>query len=192
MPVGGPQIGRSVYGQARTSSAEELTETPESKVLGEIRTPTFEEDGPPPWETDPRYLRHTNDARRYVDFPESWEARWLSPKMIDHAGLRDWQTVSASDPRVTVKVPSMQAPDGTIRRGGHTGGMILAYMPRSWVESRQRIKAQMADRAMAAAVARQANFREEARRGNFGPHVAVTESKHPTHTIADGRTLDKD
>lgn len=191
MPKGGPMIGRSF--SARTSAAEELTEAPAPTMLGTIdtRRPTFDEDGPPPWEVDRGWEKHNTDARRFVDVPSNWELRWLSPRRVDQAGFRDWQAVPAKDERIHLKVPAMGAPDNTVRRGGHMGD-FLAYMPKHWVESRKRIQAERNARRTQAAVDRQEQFKEEVRRGGFGPHVRVSDSRHPTHTIADGRTMDRE
>ena len=185
-----PKIGR-----ARTSAAEELTvDGPAPKLLGTLdpekltRTPSFEEDGEPPWESDPRWTRDNTNARRFVDAPDRWELRWLNPRQIDHSGLRDWQVVAASDPRVTVKNRSMIAPDNTIRKGGH-GGMILAFMPKTWVESRNRLKNSQVNRRTQSAVDRQQDVKERINRGEYGPHVKVTSAAHPTHTSGDGRTM---
>ena len=191
-----PMINRRP-GMAETSSAGELTEAPQPKLLGSIdldtmaRTPTFAEDGPPPWEVDKSWLKHNTDARKFVDVPETWELRWLNPKTIDRAGFRDWQTVSASDPRVTLKVPSMRDPANLIRRGGQSGD-ILCYMPKHWVESRAKMKSEKAAKMMQSAVNRQEQFKEEARMGHFGPHISVGESKHPSHTMAEGKTMEKE
>lgn len=197
MPRGVPRIGAGV-GMARTSSAGELTEAPQPEFIGTIKPetlqphrPSFEEDGPPPWEVDPKWAKHTTDARRFVDVPDRWELRWLNPRVIDQSGFRDWQTIAADDPRIVLKVPAMKAADNTIRRGGH-GGPILCYMPKSWVESRQRLKADRAIKMTERAVDRQRQFTEEVNRGNFGPHIHADPGQHPTHTIAEGRTMEKD
>src|SRR5262245_8889098 len=187
-----PRIGR-----AQTSSAEELTEVPGAKLLGTIdteklqRTPSFEEDGPPPWEVDPKYLKHNTDARKFVDVPDTWELRWLAPKRIDAAGFRDWQTVSTSDSRVKLKVPAMRTPDNLVRRGGQTGD-LLCYMPKHWVESRRRITAEKAARQRQAGRDRNELFKEEMNRGHFGRHQRVTDMKTPVRTEVEGRSLDTD
>lgn len=176
--------------QARTSAAEELTEAPQPKLLGTIdpdtltrRVPTFAEDGPPPWEVDPRWIKHNTDARRFVDVPDTWELRWLNPRAIDRTGLREWQPVMTSDPRVNLKVPAMRSPENYVRRGGQ-GGDLLCFMPKSWVESRNRLKAQLVDRRTQASIDRQKRTVEEINRGNFGSRVHVDSATHPTHTIA--------
>jgi hypothetical protein len=187
-----PKIGRSVMDRARTSAAEELTEAPEGKVLGTIdpdtiRKPTFEEDGAPPWETDPKWVRDNTNARRFVDVPDTWELRWLSPRVIDHAGLRDWKVLEANHERIKVKVRAMIGPDNTIRKGGH-GGMLLAYMPKSWVISRQKMKNAHVDKMTQTAVDRQREVTERINRGEYGIHTRVDHAVHPTHTS--GRALD--
>ena len=174
--------------RAQTSAAEELTEAPQPKLLGTI-TPdtlnrrTFEENGPPPWEVNPTWIKHNTDARRFVDVPETWELRWLNPRAIDRTGLRDWQPVMTSDSRVTLKVPAMRSVENYVRRGGQTGD-ILCFMPRHWMESRNRIKAQLVDRRTQASIDRQKQVAEEINRGHFGPRVHVDSATHPTHTIA--------
>lgn len=195
--MGVPIINRRP-GQAETSSAGELTEAPQEKSLGSIdlntitrRVPSFDEDGPPPWEIDKGWLKHNTDARRFVSAPDAWELRWLNPKMIDRSGFRDWQTVSASDPRVTLKVPSMRDPSNLIRRGGQNGD-ILCYMPKHWVESRNLLKAERANKALQSSVARQQQFTEEVNRGHFGPHTHMDAAKHPTHTMAEGKSMEKE
>ena len=191
MPRGIPRIG-----SALTSAAEELVNTPEPAFVGTIntetlsaRTPSFDDDGPPPWETDPRWGRDNTDARRFVDCPDEWVLRWLNPRLIDQTGFRDWKAVPASHERVTLKVPAMRSPENLIRRGGH-GGDILSYMPRSWVDSRRRIKEERARRAVQGSVDRQQQLAEEVNRGSYGPHIRVSgEMKHPTNTTVEGRSL---
>lgn len=193
MPRGVPTIGSS-FGRATTSSAEELTHAPAPKVLGSItldekeRTPSFGEDGPPPWETDPRWGRDNTDARRFIECPETWELRWLNPRLIDQAGFRDWRAIPADHERVTLKVPAMHAPDNTIRRGSHHGD-LLCFMPKSWMDSRRKIKAMRAQRATQSSVDRQEQVKEEMRRGHFGRNVSPGESKHPGDNLVDGRTI---
>ena len=194
--MGVPMINRRP-GQAQTSSAGELTEAPQPRLLGSIdlntiaRSPSFEEDGPPPWEVDKGWLKHNTDARRFVDVPDTWELRWLTPRLIDQSGLRDWQVIAANDPRVTLKSPAMRAVDNTIRRGGHSGD-LLCFMPKHWVESRTRMKTEKNRKATQSSVDRQDQFKEEVRRGHFGPHLSVGESSHPSHTIAEGKSMEKD
>jgi len=175
--------------QARTSAAGDLTDAPQPKLLGTIdpekltRHPSFAEDGPPPWEVDPRWIKHNTDARRFVDVPETWELRWLNPRAIDRTGLREWQPVMTSDPRVNLKVPALRSVENYVRRGGQ-GGDILCFMPKSWVESRNRLKAQLVERRTQASIERQRQTVEEINRGNFGPRIHVDSATHPTHTQA--------
>lgn len=180
-----PKIGR-----ARTSEAETLSGSlPESKLLGTIdpekltrRTPTFAEDGPPPWEADPTGRYDNSDARRFVQVPDTWELRWLNPKRIEQAGLRDWQPVMAYDERVTVNVPAMISPEHYVRRGGR-GGDILCFMPKHWVVSRNKVKAEIVRRKTQASIDMQKQVAEEINRGGYGPNVHVDSATHPTHTI---------
>ena len=193
MPVrqyGTASIGPQHLDQAKTSSAEELLEIPQPKLLGTIDPDkltrhqfSFAEDGPPPWEVDPTWIKHNSDARRFVDVPETWELRWLNPRAIDRTGLREWQPVMASDSRVSLKVPALRSPENYVRRGG-IGGDILCFMPKSWVESRKRIKANQVQIRTQGSIDLQKRTAEEVNRGNFGPRVHVDSAIHPTHTIA--------
>lgn len=193
MPKGGPMIGRAVWGAAGSSEAEELAaDAPQNVTLGSLSVEELErlDAQRPPWEVDERYTADNTNARRFVDFPDHWEVRWLNPRLVDQSGLRDWQTVSANDKRVKLKVNSMQAPDGTIRRGSHSGP-FLAYMPKPWVESRKKVKAELVRRRTQAAVDRQKRVTDEIRRGGFGDprYIQVDSAHHPTHTIGDGRSM---
>jgi hypothetical protein len=174
-------------------AAEELLDpVPVPEVLGTMPlpppTPVQSEEPPPPWETDPVYLRHNGDARRFVRVPDNVELRWLSPRLVSVSGLRDWQAVPAKgDSRFKLLNKSMAAPDNTIRRGGHDG-MFLAWMYRSWVESRKKLKAAQVARHTQSAVARQDALRQQFRRGSFSG-ITVDSAQHPTHTIAEGATM---
>lgn len=192
MPVGGPKIGRAVWGEAKTSSAEELVEAPTSVELGELdpsKLVKLIEDEPPPWEVNPKYRHDHTNARQFVDVPDEWELRWLNPRVVDEIGMRHWQVVPAmGDPRVKVKIRTMIAPDNTIRRGSHSGN-FLAFMPKSWIASRDRLRRERVAKMTQSAVDRQQQVTEEIRRGNFGQYVSVDSVRHPTHTIGDGRTM---
>lgn len=182
-----PKIGRSML----SSSAEELLQSQPAESLGTISPEalkTITEDPPPPWETDPRYRLHDTDARRFVSVPDNWELRWLSPKLVQHIGMRDWQAVPANHSLVTIHNRSMVAPDNTVRKGGHEGA-VLCWMYKSWVESRNRLKAEKTQRATRAAQDRQQSVRDRMNRGDFGRYVSVESVKHPTHTIGDGRSM---
>ena len=39
---------------------------------------------------------------------------------------------------------------------------------------------------------RQSQLREEFRRGTYGPYLNLDTATHPTHTIGEGRTMDRD
>ena len=187
---------------------DELTQpAPEAEVLGVVKPeliaptpptqtvswggeggtpPVSVTDPPPPWELeDVGYA--PSDARRYVDVPATWCLRWINPKLLESMGWRYWQPVMASDPRVKVKVTTMVGPDNNIRRGGHIGD-ILGWMYMSWVESRRKQLQAKTDRLTESAVARQESLKEASRRGAFGPYVQI-EGKHPTHTMAEGKSL---
>jgi hypothetical protein len=61
----------------------------------------------------------------------------------------------------------------------------------SWVESKRERLAQKTRRATDAAAAKQAQLHEELMRGSHG-QVRVDGARHPTHTIADGRSMNRD
>lgn len=184
-----PNIGR---GRTLSSSAEDLLHAPEIETLGSISPDALKqitEEPPPPWETDPRYFKHNTDARRFVKAPDRLELRWLNPRMVESVGMRDWEAVPArGDSRFKLLNESMGAADNTVRKGGH-GGDFLAFMPKSWVESRKRIKAELVARRTGEAKARQEQTREQINRGSFGPYVHVDSATHPTHTMGDGRSM---
>ena len=194
--VGIPKIN-SAPREPRTEPA------PQAEVLGTIQTPDIApspsvawegpsgpievQEPPPPWETDdPRYA--ASDARQFVEVPKEWALRWLNPKIIEQSGWRYWQPVMASDPRVKVKVESMVTPEQNIRRGGAVGGDILGWMYQSWVESRRKLLSSAAAKLRESAIQRQELLKEEIKRGTYGP-VSLTESKHPTHTKGEGRSM---
>lgn len=143
---------------------------------------------PPPWELDDTHGRALSDARHFVDVPDNIEVRWINPRVLDAEGWRDWQPVMASDDRFNVKVPTMVSPDGNIRRGGPTGD-ILAWMYRSWVESRRRQMATKTAQLTQQAVDQQAQLQDDFKAGKHGPHLTLETAKHPRYTLADGRTL---
>ena len=142
---------------------------------------------PPPWELGDNGFTDS-DARRFVEVPKNWTLRWLNPRWIEVYGWRDWQPVLDSDERVSTKVKSMVMPDGTVRRGGANGD-LLAWMYQSWVASRERLYIEATAKQTASAVARQDEVRDDLKRGKYGPYVKFAEGHHPTHTIADGRTM---
>ena len=203
MPRGVPRLGSSIV--------EELKNAPQPKELGVIPTKLLEpepkQEGalwtepdagvtidftepPPPWEVDPSHTRHDTDARRFVKVPDNWELRWINPRLIDQLGWRDWQPVMSSDPRVTVLVKQMISPENNIRRGGQ-GGDILAWMFKSWVESRKAIKAERSVRQRASSVTRLQQLEEAAAQGKFGRYVRVS-GHHPTHTMGEGKSMRDD
>lgn len=180
---------------------------PEPEVLGTITNPRITDpqpqsssnvwdsggvpveltEPPPPWELDGGDYA-LSDARRYVDVPENWVLRWINPKLLDQFGWRYWQPVMKSDKRVKVKVDTMVSPEGNIRRGGFTGD-ILAWMLRSWVESRRKEQQRDTQKLTESAVRRQDELREEFARGKYGPNVRLEEARHPRNTGADGREM---
>ena len=184
-----PIIGRSA---TLSSRAEELLELPQPVELGTISPAALSQltdAPPPPWETDPRYRLHDTDARRYVTAPDNWSFRWLSEPMIRQEGMRNWEAVSASDPRIKVHNRSSVAPDNTIRKGDHRHGDILCWMWTAWVESRAALKADLVYRRTRSAKERQAAVLDEVNRGSFGRYVKVDSAIHPTHTQGEGRTM---
>lgn len=191
MPRGVPKLG-----SARLSSAaEELLHSPEPEVLGTITNAAISAitegfvEPPPPWELDPKWGRDNTDARRYVDVPTNIELRWINPKLIDQIGWRDWEAVPArGDSRFKLRVKEMARPDNTIRKGG-SDGPILSWMYKSWVESRQRLKAERSARQMRRAPDRMERVREEINRGSFSRYIHVDSATHPTNTSGDGRSM---
>jgi hypothetical protein len=142
---------------------------------------------PPPWEiADNSYS--LSDARRFVDCPPNFKLRWLNPRLLDSEGWRDWQALMASDNRVSVKVPTMVSPEGYIRRGG-SGGDILCWMWNSWYESKKQQHIQLTNLQTQKAVEHQDTLREEFKRGTYGRNVTLEGAKHPTHTMAEGKSL---
>ena len=202
-PRGVPKLGSSIV--------EELKNAPKAEELGVIPTETLNPDPkqettlwndpdtgalidftepPPPWEVKRDYFKHDTDARRFVKVPSNWELRWINPRLIDQLGWRDWEPVMASDPRVTVLVKQMISPENNIRRGGQ-GGDILAWMYKSWVESRSAIKAERSARQRASSVTRLQQLEEAAAQGKFGRYVRVS-GHHPTHTMGEGKSMRDD
>lgn len=181
--------------EARTSAAEELTQAPSAQTIGTIPNSTLlpqsDSEERPPWELNPSWHRHNSDARRYVTVPDSWELRWLNPRMIEEVGLRDWRILTVDNDKVKIKpgYDQMVSPEHYVRRGGPNRGDLLAYMPKSWVESRQREKMKRSARATQGAVDRAAETAERVNRGEFGPHVSAS-IKHPTHTTGVGLPQD--
>ena len=143
---------------------------------------------PPPWEVDEQSNLTLSDARRFVEVPSNWTLRWINPRLLDQFGWRDWRPVLMSDPQVKSRVDTMVSPEGNIRRGGFTGD-ILAWMYTSWVESRRKQLQRDTDALTASSVKRQDQLREDFRSGKYGPNVRLEEAKHPTHTMAEGRSM---
>ena len=188
MPRGVPRLGRLVEQEALRET-EDLgvlrTSSPSAQVAFGAEVDITEL--PPPWESDPNYAKDNTDARRFIDVPVEWELRWINPRLLEAAGWRDWMPVMASDPRVTVKVQSLIDVGGNIRRGGPTGD-LLAWMPKHWVESRRRKKAERAAQLTRQAVTRQDEVISQVRRATKGA-VVVDSASHPTHTIGEGSTM---
>jgi hypothetical protein len=200
MPTGVPRMG---LGRLLGSKAGDLTDAPGAEVLGEVKAkgPAIEEwwddetktrvaleEGPPPWEQSGE---GGSDARQFVMVPEDWVLYWINPRQLDAVGWRGWQHVRQNDPRVQVLVPSMVSPEGMIRRGGPTGD-ILAYMPRHWYEVRKRQFAELNARQTQASVDRLESLKEQINSGAFshgGPVKMHLDAVHPTHTMADGRSM---
>lgn len=142
----------------------------------------------PPWEVDPTYQKHSTDARRFVGVPDTWELRWLSARQLQHDTSRDWMPVKQGDPRVKIKAPTMVTPDGLIRRGGE-GGDYLYWMPKHWVQSRLRLKAEKVKRRSQRAVEGMQEAGAKAQRTGY---MKIDSMTHPTHTQGDGRSMPKD
>lgn len=209
MPRGVPEIIAN-YDRNRDARKELAAEQPGEQVLGHISadspvlnpeppsdaTTWTREDGtvitlvepPPPWEVNDNSGYHISDARRFVECPPQWRLYWINPKLLNSDGWRDWQAVMASDPRVTLRVPTMRSPEGYVRRGGD-GGDILCWMWDSWYQSKRRRNTEKTQAQARDAVDKQANLADEMRRGRFGPYIRPEGVRHPTHTNADGRTM---
>jgi hypothetical protein len=180
------------------SEVEEHLHVPAPEVLGTVGQGTAKpevdwraiaaaEEGPPPWETDDPTGR-SKGARRFIKCPDEWILYWCNPKEINVSGWRGWQPVMASDPRVTVLIPSAISSTGNVRRGGEQGD-LLAYMPRHWYEQRKKEREERIRRQTQSSVDRQEELRHMFARGDF-PGVTLEGAKHPTHTQADGRTFE--
>ncbi len=115
--------------------------------------------------------RDATDARQFVKCPgpEQWVLRWRSPKSLNDHGQLGWMPVTTTTPGVKALVPSMVAPDNTIRRGYQ--GDILHFMPRTWWEARVREKYEITRARSAAAREQQEQFMEDANRGKYGRHI---------------------
>jgi hypothetical protein len=199
MPTGTPRIGNSdTYGPRQ--GPEVLGSIPNTSRITdpapqEHTSRWQREDGTimeltepaPPWETNDDKFS-ASDARRFVECPPNWRLHWINPRLLDSEGWRDWQPVSATDPRVNVRVKTMVTPENYIRRGGPSGD-ILAWMWQGWYES---VKQKMREKTAAqtqSAVEKQASLKEEFARGKFGPYLRVDQTTHPTHTQGEGRTM---
>ena len=196
-----PRLGQRVFSKPAStgldSATEELLQAPAPEVLGTVSQERLaqviaETVPPPPWEVDPSYDRHDSDARKFVDAPDNVTLRWLNPKLVSQTGMRDWQAVPAKGKSpFRLKLGSMAAPDNTIRRGDHQGD-FLAWMYTAWVESRTRLKRARPERQSRAATDKLRATQEAYNAGKFGRYVKGGEAQHPTHTIADGRTMGTD
>lgn len=190
--------------------AKPKTKTAEGpQVLGTIKdhrildpTPqganaTYEVDGqavsvsepPPPWELADASGLLESDARRFVDAPADLTLRWINPRLLEQTGWRDWQPVSASDPRFKVHVKSMISPENQIRRGGFAGD-ILAWMYTNWVVSRRKQFEEMTAKQSQSAVDKQRELKEAFARGQYGPNIKLEKARHPRYTNVDTRERD--
>ena len=199
--AGAPRLGqRFVKRPASTgldSATEDLLHVPEPEHIGTVSQERLaqviaETVPPPPWEVDPSYDRHDSDARKFVKVPDNITLRWLNPKLVSQTGLRDWQAVPAKgDSRFKLKLKTMAAPDNTVRRGDHSGD-FLAWMWTAWVESRTQLKRARVDRQNRKSTDTMHATQAAYASGKFGRYVKAGEAHHPTHTMAEGRTMDKD
>lgn len=153
--------------------------------------PVSMDEPPPPWELEDQDYT-ASDARRFIDAPQNVALRWMNPRFIEASGWRYWQQVSIGDGRFKLKVDQMHMPDGTVRRGGPTGD-ILAWMYQSWLDKLRVKQQQDTDRQTQSARDRFEETKDDIRRGKYGPYVGLDETnskpQHPTHTLADGRTM---
>ena len=176
-----PMIGRKTL---LSSQAEELQHAPEAQSLGFVNI----NDEPPPWEIEGKWAKDSTNARRFLDFPDEWEVRWLNPRLVQQVGLRYWKAVPADHERVTLKMAAMRAPDNTVRRFDHNGD-FLAYMPKSWIASRDRVKAERAARALGLDRKKSEDTQEAINRGEYGPYVKVDHIRRPSNTQAEGTSM---
>jgi hypothetical protein len=196
MPRGTPKIGNRA---SAFSGAQVLGSITDPKLLDpqpqsaqtQYETPSGSiavTEPPPPWELEDSSSPTQSDARRYVTPPDNITLRWINPRVLDSEGWRDWQPVMVSDKRFKVNVQTMVTPEGNIRRGGPNGD-LLAWMPTSWVESRRRLMAAATARQTNNAKAEQEKLFEDFKRGKYGPYMHLDSGKHPTHTMAEGRSM---
>jgi len=197
---GAPRFGRA---DQLNAMAERQGEGPRPEVLGHIPadSPLLSEqpskpsaswsgpsgqidmeEGPPPWELED-FTYSNSDARRYIDCPTNWTLFWINPRLLESAGWRYWQPVTAGHPQVTVKIKQMHAPDGNIRREGEKGD-ILCWMYTSWYKSLQARTKQATDRQTQTALDRVSSLKEDFNHGKYGPYVHLDSANHPTHTAA--------
>jgi hypothetical protein len=193
---------------------EEILADPKPEVLGTIKESVLREDvaadstwiapdgtvvnlkGAPPWAMEAQKGMSKTDARIFVDFPKDWVVRWQNPRLIDQrGGYNGWLPMTASDPRVKVKVTQMRDPANLIRRGYGDRADILTFMPLEWYDKRIAEKNAHTKRMAGEGRIKQEQFREDARRGRFGPHIRPGYSdsdpgfKTPAATQFDGRAL---
>lgn len=188
MPKGTPNIGSQILG--RITNPHMLDPTPQgadTQYETEHASISVSEP-PPPWELESDSSLTQSDARRFVDAPANLTLRWINPRVLDAEGWRDWQPVMVTDPRFTCHVQTMVSPEGNIRRGGPTGD-LLAWMYTSWVESRRKRLAEQTARQTANSKAEQEKLYEDFKRGKYGPYMHLESAKHPTHTMAEGRSM---
>ena len=204
MPKGGPRIGRTFNpmnfqdapaSPKLDSATEDLLHIPQAEEVGRVSreavTRILQDVPPPPWETDPSSVHHDSDARKFVEAPANVTLRWLNPKLVSQTGMRNWQAVPArGSSDFKLKLKSLAAPDNTIRRGDHQGD-FLAWMYTRWVESRTRMKADTTAKKTRAAAEKHQQAQEAYAAGKFGPYITSDGGRHPTHTIADGRTMER-
>lgn len=210
-PKGKPRGPKPAAPQSEVQ--EEIAAMPKPEVLGTIKPGVLREDvassakwvsadgtvvdlsAPPPWAVEAQRGAMKTDARVFVDVPEDWVLRWMSPKLIDQRGYNGWLPLSTSDERVRVKVTQMRSPDNLVRRGYGNTSDILVFMPRHWYERRMADKAAYAQRMAASGREKQQQFSDNIRRGKFGPFIKPGFSeqdsgfKTPAATQFDGRAM---
>ena len=187
MPKGIPNIGKvlGVINDPRTldpkpQGSQAQWEGPDGSLT--VTEP------PPPWELEDSSSPTQSDATRYVTKPDNITLRWINPRVLDAEGWRDWQPVMVSDPRFKAKVVTMVTPEGNIRRGGPSGD-ILSWMFTSWVISRRKQLAEATARQTGSAKGKQDQLKEDFARGKFGPYIRLDGATHPTHTMAEGKSM---
>ncbi|HZI73491.1 MAG TPA: hypothetical protein VFD73_05595 [Gemmatimonadales bacterium] len=187
-PLPEPELLGHIAGDAQVLNPDPESQRESATWQSEDGTHVTLTEPPPPWEVGDDSGYSISDARRFVDVPKNWRLHWINPKALSSEGWRDWQAVQTSDPRVTLKVPTMKSPEGYVRRGGAEGD-ILCWMWSGWYESKKRLNEEAIRLQSQKAVEKQQDVAESMARGKYGPYIRPDAVRHPTHTNADGRSM---